>query len=261
MPKLSRAGTRRLQAVKESAIAPPAGVRMSRAERNARLTMVDHLLSAKRIMPSGLTARSTGVRSRISRFLEPDTQSDRKWQKSRTARDEARDRLRRVCNEWDQANGILSLDEMMALAALGLSDDVPMAKWRRKYAANVERNLDRRREDLAWAACSLEYALIWLFCDADPELNVGASAIAEARTRLPMTIERALRFYIAVLGQNLRARGIAPDRVVKFARTGRRPVNPILPQGMTSDEVEAAGWKDRSPLGRAMEKGSMRVEI
>lgn len=259
MPSIKKARRARRDAIASVAVAPPPDFRLSKSERRAR-HMLAAALSASmcEMRPSGASRRRTH-RARIVRFLHPEDDPAKAAQM--TGRDLARDRMRRLVNEWDQSEGILSLDEMMTLAAMGLSDETKHRRGRDAYLRDTARNLDAKREEMAWNAASLEYALIWKFCEDDPELAGQATEIAGVRTRLNLTVERALRLYAAMLGQNLRARGVSPDRVVRFARTSRRPANPILPEGMSFEASKVEGWHDRSPLGRALEQGKMRVNI
>ncbi len=259
MKKARKAVAARVQAMGSVAVAPPADFRLSLAERRARNMLTGSMLCSGSTLRSGSLSAARSHRARLLAFLHPDDAPPSTTRDS--GRAAARETMRRLVNEWDQSEGILSLDEMMSLAALGLSDDVLPCKGRASYTGKAARNLDARREEMAWHAASLEYALVWKFCEDDPELAGNATDLAGARSRIALTIERALRLYMAMLGQNLRARGVSPDRVVLFSRTGRRPANPILPEGMSFAESEVEGWHDRSPLGRALEQGKLRVNI
>lgn len=259
MPSIRKATLARKSAGAEAAAAPPPDTRVSRNERRAQAITSAILKASPLLRPK--TSKRKLHRARIIRFLHPDDPGE-KPKSVKDARAVARERMRRLVNEWDQVNGILSLDEMMGLAALGLSDGLTEGvTGTRPHLTKSQKLLDARADEMAWFASSLEYALIWKFCEDDPELRGSATQVAHGRTQLRRTIERALRLYIAMLGQNLRARGVSPDRVIQFSKTGRRPVNPILPEGMSFEESKAEGWHDRTPLGRAMERGAMNVEI
>lgn len=152
---------------------------------------------------------------------------------------------------------LASIDDMETMAA---SLVLP---WTRKDKR--PKAAGRRREvvdELMWDTCSLEHAIVWLVCRKDPTIAAMAGEIAAGRSDVGGTVRRALMLYRTFLRMNLIARGTDPERVIRFRRTRSRPLNPIMPEGMSADDVKATEWIERTPRKRTAEKPSdSRIEV
>lgn len=251
MKEQKKRSRRRIESMESMAVSPPKHLRLSATERAARATMASRAAAGREMLPTAVIGKRGASAPIVSLFGRPVD----------AERGTARERLRQAIVGWDTDCGVLSLDEMMALAAIGLSDEEPHngmkeAKVHARSGEKFRRHRAKARaaetEDLMWSALSLEYALVWKFCDEDRDLRHAAAEIAQARTSPAATMRRALTLYIAMLGQNLRARGIVPDRVVRFAHTGMRPRQPILPAGVSMDDIESLRWVDQRPLSKLL---------